>query len=87
MKPTILIPAMTLAATVFGATCLAPGNYRSSDPEAEQNFQRGVAYFNQKEYRAANYYLGLAAQRNHPRAEELLGSGRATCSVTAYSRG
>lgn len=75
MKIALVVPAVVLVAAVHleGATCFAPANYRSSDPVAEQNFQRGVSYFTQKQYTAANHYLGLAAQRNHPRAEELMG--------------
>lgn len=75
MKIPLLVALLGLGLTIHleGAACFAPGDYRSPDPAAEQNFQRGVSYFEQKQYKPANYYLGLAAQRNHPRAEELLG--------------
>lgn len=75
MKVAVLVGALTIAAAVHmqAAACFDPGTYRSPDPAAEQNFQRGVSYFQQKDYTAANHYLALAAQRNHPRAQELLG--------------
>jgi TPR repeat protein len=70
----LLIAASSLytAANAQG-NCFDPGSYRSSDPAAEANFQRGVQYYNQKQYAAAHQYLGLAAQANHPRAQELMG--------------
>jgi TPR repeat protein len=54
-------------------TCFDPASYRSADPIAEENLQRGSSYFAQKQYAAARRYLSLAAQRSHPRAEELMG--------------
>jgi TPR repeat protein len=79
MRLTFAIPAIALAlqfhaaATVQSGTFFDPGRYRSADPAAEANFQRGSAYFVQKQYGAARGYLAAAAQRNHPRAEELMG--------------
>jgi TPR repeat protein len=54
-------------------TCFDPASYRSADRAAEENFQRGSSFFVQKQYAAAHRYLSLAAERSHPRAEELMG--------------
>ena len=53
--------------------CFDPAKYRSPDAAAEANFRQGNSYFMQKQWVAARHYLGMAAQRNHPRAEELMG--------------
>ena len=69
----LLVLSIPAALVAQGSQCFAPAEYRSSDAAAEQNFQRGSAYYVQKQYTAAYQYLNAAAQRNHPRAEELMG--------------
>jgi len=69
----LLLLSISVDLLAQGAQCFAPAEYRSADADAEQNFQRGSAYFVQKQYSAAFHYLSVAAQRNHPRAEELMG--------------
>ncbi len=65
--------SFAVALSAQPSTCFAPAGYRSSDPIAEENFQRGSSYFVQKQYSAAFHYLSVAAQHNHPRAQELMG--------------
>jgi TPR repeat protein len=71
MKQALLLLMISLPAFCEGV-CFAPGTYRSPDPVAEQNFQQGNAYFEQKNYVAALPYLKASANRNHPRAQQEL---------------
>lgn len=75
MKPILLSLALLIPAALWAQNgrCFAPAEYRSADATAEQNFQNGNRYFVEKQYRAAYQYLSAAAQRNHPRAQELMG--------------
>ena len=67
----VALTAAPATAQPIGA-CIDLATYVSPDGVAEQNFRQGLRYFDQKQYGAALPYLTQAAQRNHPRAQELM---------------
>ncbi|MGH9799359.1 MAG: tetratricopeptide repeat protein [Blastocatellia bacterium] len=68
-----LIVGLAALAAAQSAPCFVPGQYRSRDSVAEQNYQQGEAAYERKNYAVAVRYLTAAEQRGHPRAQSLLG--------------
>ena len=68
-----LTVGLAALAAAQSAPCFVPGQYRSRDSVAEQNYQQGEAAYERKNYAVAVRYLTAAEQRGHPRAQSLLG--------------